>query len=236
MINLYEILQTILTENVSSSDIINAIRNKVQVIITYSDEKNRAPKKRLIEPYVYGISKGGNNVLRAFQYQGDTFRGIPKWKLFRLDRITSWQPTNNHFNIDPKSKGWDAPPYNESGDNSMSIVLNQVDLSDNDNPYDKNSDLYILRQKTNRLKQSNPININQMKLSSFGPNQNQKPKDIEFQNSSPLQKQLNNQLNIKNTNTSDNNINGPIINNDDDTKQDNNQINNVINEPNRRKY
>ena len=48
MLNLYDILQNILNESVSPSDVVDAIKNKYQVIITYSDEKNRAPKKSLI--------------------------------------------------------------------------------------------------------------------------------------------------------------------------------------------
>ena len=126
MINLYEILQEILSESVTPQDVNDAIDNKLQVIINYSDEENHAPKKRLIEPYAYGMTKSGNAVIRAFQYNGDTFRGIPKWKLFRLDRITNWQPTEQHFNAQPKERGWNAEAYNEHGDNTMSNVLNQV--------------------------------------------------------------------------------------------------------------
>lgn len=224
MLNLYEILQKIIQEDVSPSKIIDAIKNKTQVIITYSDEKNRAPKKRLIEPYVYGISKGGNNVLRAFQYQGDTFRGIPKWKLFRIDRITSWIPTDNHFNVDPSQNGWTKDIYNTNGDKSMSVVLNQVAFDD-DNPYDKNSDLYLLRQKTNRLKQSNPININQLNQSSFGPIASTQSKNIEYKNTPKLQKQLDQTLKLHNSNPTIKNVNGPIITQQDDKV--NNKNNNI---------
>lgn len=161
-LNLYDILQRVLTESVSPNEVNDAIDNKIQVIINYSDEKNRAPEKRLIEPYVYGLSRAGNAVFRAYQYEGDTFRGKPKWKLFRLDRVTSWQPTNNHFNAEPMDRGWTAEAYNENGDNSMSTVLNQVNLnydSTSDNPYQKGSDLYDIRKRTDNLKQSTPIKV-----------------------------------------------------------------------------
>ena len=128
MINLYNILQNLLTESVTSDKVIDSIQNRYRVIIKYSDEKNRAPEKRLIEPYVYGISKAGNPVLRAYQWQGDSYRGRPKWKFFRLDRITSWTPTDRHFNMQPKDRGWRSKPYNENGDDLMISVLSAVDF------------------------------------------------------------------------------------------------------------
>ena len=172
-INLYDILQQILTEGVSPTDVNDAINNKVQVIINYSDEKNRAPERRLIEPYVYGLSRAGNAVFRAYQYEGDTFRGKPKWKLFRLDRVTSWQPTHNHFNAEPMDRGWSAEAYNENGDNSMSTVINQVNLDydqTSDNPYEKGSDLYNIRKRTDNLKQSTSVNINNINGPVITPN------------------------------------------------------------------
>ena len=165
MLNLKDILNEILTEDVSPKDVNDAIDNKIQVIITYSDDKNRAPKKRLIEPYAYGRSKAGNSVFRAFQYDGDTYRGKPKWKLFRLDRVTSWSPTETHFNSDPKERLWTDKAYNEIGDNSMSTVLNMVKFNYDqysNNPYEKGSDLYNIRKKTDNIKNSKRSNINQM--------------------------------------------------------------------------
>lgn len=164
MLNLQDILNEVLLEAVSSDKVIDAIQNRYQVIINYSDDKKRAPEKRLIEPYAYGISQAGNGVLRAFQYEGDTFRGIPKWKLFRLDRVESWTPTDQHFNVQPRDRGWDAEPYNEQGDDSMVNVLSMVDLNaaSGTNPFDKTSDLWKLRQKTDNLRQSTPVNISQM--------------------------------------------------------------------------
>ena len=160
MLNLYEILKEVLNESVSSESVIDAMDNKYQVIINYSDEKNRAPKKRIIEPYAYGYSKAGNEVFRAYQYSGDSYRGVPKWKLFRLDRVKSWQPTDRHFNVPPHKNGWPAEPYNEFGDETMSVVLNQVSFDDNnDDDYSSYDRLNNLRKKTERLKNSKPINI-----------------------------------------------------------------------------
>lgn len=165
MLNLTNILKEVLNEDVTPQEVNDSINKKVQVIITYSDEENRAPKKRLIEPYAYGRSKAGNSVFRAFQYEGDTYRGKPKWKLFRLDRVTSWMPTEKHFNADPKERKWSEIAYNETGDNSMSTVLNMVRFDyDNtsDNPYEIGSDLHRIRKATDNMKQSKNINISQM--------------------------------------------------------------------------
>lgn len=193
MLNLYEILENILKESVSPSQIVDAINNKYQVIIQYSDEQNRAPQTRLIEPYVYGISKAGNSVIRAYQYNGDSFRGTPHWKLFRLDRITSWKTTKNHFNAEPQERGWNAEKFNRLGDKSMSTVLSQVslDYDDTNNPYIKGSELYKIRRNRDIMKKSQPININQ-----FGP---------VISNDKNNNQPVNNQ-----------NDNGPIINNDDE--------------------
>ena len=181
-INLYDILQEVLTENVTPSEVNAAIDNKIQVIINYSDEENHAPKKRLIEPYAYGTTKSGNAVLRAFQYNGDTYRGVPKWKLFRLDRITSWQPTNNHFNMQPNEHGWQAENYNEQGDNTMANVINQVHFdydTNTNNPYKKGSKAYQIRKTTDNLTNSTPINIKQLQDNPSGPVQNQQTQNIQ---------------------------------------------------------
>ncbi len=172
MLNLYKILKNVLTESVTPNEVNAAIDDKIQVIINYSDEENRAPNKRLIEPYAYGMTKSGNAVLRAYQYDGDTFRGKPKWKMFRLDRIQSWQPTEQHFNASPKEKGWQAEDYNEQGDNSMTTVFNQVKFDydqTNNNPYQKGSQLYNIRKKTDNIKKSKPIKIDQMQDNKLGP-------------------------------------------------------------------
>lgn len=223
MLNLYDILYQILNEDVQPSNVIDAIKNRCQVIITYSDEKDRAPKKRLIEPYVYGLSKAGNSVFRAYQYEGDTFRGVPKWKLFRLDRVTSWQPTDSHFTAEPKERGWNAESYNENGDNSMSTVLTQVDLSNSDNPYEKSSDLHKLRNKTSQLKQSSPINISQMKNSDYGPVKNKSVADF---NTPEFKEMLRRNLDITNKERERKGLslskNGPVsnVNVDNNVKAD----------------
>jgi len=151
-LNLYQILK----EVVIKSNVDDAINNRQVVIITYSDEENRAPEARTIEPYDVGITKAGNEAVRAFQWEGDTYRGIPEWKLFRLDRITSWQPTSTTFNKEPIDRGFDTEPYNPNGDGSLSNVSPQVRFDDNETDTYEPTDLNKLRKKTEMLRTYNP--------------------------------------------------------------------------------
>ena len=125
-LNLCEILQKIINESVGSNEVVDAIKNHNYVEITYVDEESNAPGKRLIQPYAYGISKANNDLLRAFQISGDTLRGEPKWKTFRLDRITSWMAKKQTFNIPPPMQGYDTEDYNENGDRTMAKVYFQA--------------------------------------------------------------------------------------------------------------
>ena len=126
MINLYEILQKVLNESVGSNEVCDAINGHNYVDIMYSDEDNNAPGRRLIQPYAYGITCAGNEGLRAFQVSGDSLRGEPRWKIFRLDRITSWRPRKQTFEIPPKEQGYDAPEYNRNGDRTLCKVILQA--------------------------------------------------------------------------------------------------------------
>lgn len=164
IISLNEALKKALNESVEPKDINDAIQNQYQVIIKYSDEENHAPEKRVIEPYVYGLSKANNPVIRGFQYYGDTYRGIPHWKLFRIDRITYWQPTENHFNASPKERGWNAEVYQSNADKDMSQVFSYVSF--NNEEIKDNDTLSKLRLKTQQLQHSKPINIKDIQKST----------------------------------------------------------------------
>jgi hypothetical protein len=126
LLNLYEILQKVLNESVGSNEVSDVIKGHNYVDITYTDEDSNAPGRRLIQPYAYGLSRAGNEILRAFQIEGDTLRGEPKWKTFRLDRITSWNPRKQTFNIPPPMQGYNSPDYNSNGDGSMTKIFIQA--------------------------------------------------------------------------------------------------------------
>lgn len=140
---LEESLGLILTEQrgVAARKVNDAINNKYRVQIRYNDSLHRRKKGqkrykrkksatgfRLIEPFTLGVTRAGNRVLRAFQYNGATKRGTPKWKLFRLDRIIEWVPLpNSHFYVDPSyNNNLSNARYNTEGDRGMVKVINQV--------------------------------------------------------------------------------------------------------------
>lgn len=122
--------EDVINEAVSASEVVKALDDRKAVLINYADEEASHPGKRYIEPYVYGLTKAGNPCIRAYQYWGDTKRGTPKWKLFRLDRVESWEPTDNTFELEPKARGWAAEAYNNNGDGSMSAVYKMVSLGE----------------------------------------------------------------------------------------------------------
>lgn len=196
MLNLYEILKEVLNESVSPDYVNNAIDNRYRILINYDDEDYHATGTRLVEPYVLGYTSAGNLAFRGYQYEGDTVRGIPKWKLFRLDRVINWQPTKQKFNVEPRENGWGAEPYNFNGDGSLQSILNQVSFNnENDEElFSPNNSLNNLRKKTDMLKNSTPINISQMqnqpKPNNSGPIGNNVTNTVSKQNTVDLQRNL----------------------------------------------
>ena len=89
-------IKPFLNEAIDSNSVLQAIRGKQKVRIKYDDTKedngSGAKGSRVILPMAIGTTKKGYPVVRAFQQGGGSRRGVPKWKFFRLDRITSWRP------------------------------------------------------------------------------------------------------------------------------------------------
>lgn len=90
--------------NSNNDDIIKkAINNVLRVRITYDDRKDRViskakgKKTRYILPVAYGLTKNGKRAVRAYQTNGSTKRGVPKWKLFLLDNIINWSNGKKSF-------------------------------------------------------------------------------------------------------------------------------------------
>ena len=143
-------------EAVSGDEVSKSIEDRVGVLITYKGENNEHTGVRYIEPYVYGSTSKNNPAIRAYQYYGDTKTGVPRWKLLRLDRIESWQPTENKFEIEPQARGWAAQSFN-GNDKSLPSIFKVVELGES--PL---TDLERLRARTKQLKQNKPVNINQL--------------------------------------------------------------------------
>ena len=126
---LYNTLKSIILEAAEKQKVRKAINDRQRVQIDYRIPEGEAPDgvtegPRVIEPVCLGISKGGNKVIRAWQLSpeedgGVSNRGIPGWKLFRLDRITYFTPTGTNFD-EPR------PNFNPDGDKTMSEVIQIV--------------------------------------------------------------------------------------------------------------
>ena len=129
-LTLADILKGIITEEVSTDEVLDAIHNRRYVKIKYNDGKPDYPKgTRVIQPVAVGTTKKGYPVVRAFQAGGNSRRGAPKWKYFRLDRITNWTPY--------KTKTFNRPPddlYNRVGDKSMQTFIDNAKFVDDDTP------------------------------------------------------------------------------------------------------
>ena len=145
-ITLKDIRSKLINENVDFDTVLKSIRNKNYVRIRYNDSTNTAATgSRVIQPMAVGTTKKGYPVLRAFQIGGDTKRGKPKWKFFRLDRVESWRPMNK--------KKFNTPPalYNRTGDKSMGTFLDNAKFDELQTTLDK------LRAKTKDIKSAPKI-------------------------------------------------------------------------------
>ena len=130
--NLFEevILEGLITEGVNTDQIINTIdgeyanngkkfirRIKIHydgddVTDKFGNTTREGKGWRNIVVHAYGkLKNGGREAIRAYQVYGDSLRNSEEpsgWKLFRLDRITHWEPIEIT-----------GQPTNLSGDNSM---------------------------------------------------------------------------------------------------------------------
>jgi predicted DNA-binding transcriptional regulator YafY len=101
----------------------DAVTNKFVCRIDYRGEKvgDILDGIRIIEPVAVGVDTSGSYLLRAWLLRGVSKTGranprlVPGWRLFRLDRIRSLQPTLEKFRR--PHKGFNAD------DSMMSEVL-----------------------------------------------------------------------------------------------------------------
>lgn len=129
---LLEKLQGVINEAAALSDVRDSISNRKTVIIYYDGRDNGGKGYRTIEPVCLGYSKRGNLVLRAWETEGASWSDkndenyLPGWRLFRLDKIFTFQPTMDNF-VDMR------PFYNPDGDRSMSRVLINAKFDNQEN-------------------------------------------------------------------------------------------------------
>jgi len=148
--NLFEevILEGLITESVNTNQIINTIEGEYanngkkfirRIKIHYDgddvkDKFGNVTRKgkgwRDIIVHAYGkLKNGGREAIRAYQVYGDSLRNQEEpsgWKLFRVDRITHWEPTNLKYWEPIEVAG---QPTNLTGDDSMIGGVKVVDFA-----------------------------------------------------------------------------------------------------------
>lgn len=121
-----------------------AINNVLRVRITYNDKKphvisaRKGRKTRYILPVAFGLTKSGKKAVRAFQTSGSTKRGVPKWKLFLLDNIISWN--NGKRSFKEYKDELIRLGLNTSGDKGMTTLFAITPFADGNVSVKKNSD------------------------------------------------------------------------------------------------
>lgn len=123
---LYSLLNNIILEVANRSEVEEAIQTHRTCRIYYEGDETMAKGWRWVEPYVLGLSKAGNPILRAYQIQGVTDTEQPGWKTFRLDKITSWVRTPKMFYTPISDRDSRVPKYNSNGDRSMITIYKQA--------------------------------------------------------------------------------------------------------------
>jgi predicted DNA-binding transcriptional regulator YafY len=124
-LGIYNTLSELILEATSRSQVEDAIEKKQRIRIYYRGEDGEISGYRNIEPYVLGLSKAGNPILRAWQVNGVTDTESPMWKTFRLDKITDWRPFHNYFYNAISDRDTQAPKYRQNGDDSMTTIYKQ---------------------------------------------------------------------------------------------------------------
>ena len=114
--------KSLLNEVASLNDIQDSIRKKIVVTVYYDGDEPGGKGYRRIEPVCVGYSKAGNLVIRAWDLDGASHtasigeKPLPGWRMFRADKIFTYQPTTDNFTET-------RPGYNPNGDNSMDRVI-----------------------------------------------------------------------------------------------------------------
>lgn len=141
MFKLYNLYNQVILEAVQRDNILDAIRQRRIVTITYNDGSGEATEKRTLEVYVYGTLHNGKPAIRAYQKFGPSRSSIekdpdtgepilnksgnqkpvPKWKTFLVDKILTWETTNMKFYtpIHDRDNDYMMIKYREDGGDKM---------------------------------------------------------------------------------------------------------------------
>ena len=87
----------------------DAVNKVLRVRMTYNDKQGgKGKNERFILPVAFGLTQSGKKAIRAYQTAGSSKRGltnppnnreIPKWKMFLMDNIVSWDNGKKSFKI-----------------------------------------------------------------------------------------------------------------------------------------
>jgi len=119
---LIDTVKSVILEVASIQSLNDAIKKRQKVVIYYDGDEPGGRGLREIEPVCLGYSKANNLVLRAWDSEGSShtaYKGeqpLPGWRLFRVDKILSFKPTGEIFDVS-------RPNFNSSGDKSMNRIL-----------------------------------------------------------------------------------------------------------------
>ena len=120
---LNKILKTLITEIASIQSIGDAIDRKKVVSIYYDGDEPGGRGLRTIEPVCLFVDKRSQNTnLCAWDREGASHKVavgdgvLPGWRLFRLDKILSFNPTGENFTQM-------RPGFNPQGDKRASRII-----------------------------------------------------------------------------------------------------------------
>jgi hypothetical protein len=137
-------LLSLLLEAATQNDIVKYIKDRRIINFRYDSpiDPNNEGYYRNIEPFVLGVSKAGNLVLRAWQHNlSSSVTGAkPNWRLFRLDGISEILPVNHKFPTDIKTIKQTRPGYNENDRDMVKIIASVLPLKPSDLTVNKTVD------------------------------------------------------------------------------------------------
>ena len=123
---LYSLLNNLILESTNRSEIEDAIEKHRTCRVYYDGDETISSGWRWVEPYVLGISKANNSIVRVFQIEGVTDTEQPAWKTFRVDKISQWVRTPRMFYVPISDRDPSVPKYNSMGDKSMITIYKQA--------------------------------------------------------------------------------------------------------------
>ncbi|MDR0866594.1 MAG: WYL domain-containing protein [Candidatus Symbiothrix sp.] len=94
-----------------NTEIIYAIKEKKLIQFDYDGES------RTVEPYCYGLTTKGNEVIRAYQVDGYSSSGRMGWKLYDLAKADDIEVSDESFEVRDDYK---------KGDKGMSTIFYEL--------------------------------------------------------------------------------------------------------------